>query len=406
MSRRLSVVLGTAVLAAALLAAGSARAVGQDTLAISPPADVTEPATVVCGQSDCAEVDYTFTVTGGTPPYRLVCNLPPGLFIVGTHVVSCLAQDSLGNSTPQASFTITVTPGGPPPPPPPPPPPTLAIAAPADMTAVANTPCGATFCVSVSYTFTVTGGYPPYRLVCNFYSGNLFTVGSHVVSCLAQDNVGDSTPQASFTVTVTAPTSGGTGGGGGSGGGGSGGGSGGGGGTPPAARDTTAPIIRVHANIALAASSPAGAVATYHVTVADPDNTDSQLTISCTPASGSTFPLGHNGQTRATTVTCTAHDPAGNSAAAQSFTVTVLGARSQIAALEHNVAATTLTKNQKTELDSTLARAERTLASGSTAAARSQLRAFIAEVRQLRSGLVERRASWIVAASRIARVLS
>jgi hypothetical protein len=44
------------------------------------------------------------------------------------------------------------------------------------------------------------------------------------------------------------------------------------------------------------------------------DNTAAQVTPSCLPASGSTFPLGPQGSTRTIRVTCNAHDPAGNSA--------------------------------------------------------------------------------------------
>ncbi len=173
-------------------------------LSISPPAAITVAATDVCGQSNCASVDYSFTVTGGYPPYNLVCNLPSGgQFTVGTHTVSCLAQDSKGNSTPPASFQLTVTPGGPTPGPPPPPPAALSISPPAAITVAATGPCGQTYCATASYSFTVSGGYPPYNLVCNLPSGGQFTVGTHTISCLAQDSKGDSTPPASFQLTVT-----------------------------------------------------------------------------------------------------------------------------------------------------------------------------------------------------------
>jgi hypothetical protein len=108
----------------------------------------------------------------------------------------------------------------------------LSISAPADMTVTADQVCGQSNCAQVVYTFTVSGGYPPYRLVCTpVDSGGLFLVGTHTVSCLAQDSAGDSTPYASFTVTVAAPDAGGgtsDGSGGGSSGGGTSGGSGGG----------------------------------------------------------------------------------------------------------------------------------------------------------------------------------
>ena len=68
------------------------------------------------------------------------------------------------------------------------------------------------------------------------------------------------------------------------------------------------------ANITTPATSPAGAVVTYTATAND--DRDGALTPTCTPASGSTFPVG------TTTVTCTATDAAGNTGTG-SFTVTV-----------------------------------------------------------------------------------
>jgi len=63
------------------------------------------------------------------------------------------------------------------------------------------------------------------------------------------------------------------------------------------------------------ATGPGGAAVTY-VTPTATDNLDPTVTVTCTPASGETFPLGSSG------VTCTAADLAGNSASA-SFSVTV-----------------------------------------------------------------------------------
>jgi len=77
--------------------------------------------------------------------------------------------------------------------------------------------------------------------------------------------------------------------------------------------DTTAPTISAPAQT-VEATGPAGAAVAYGVTAADPD--DPVKAITCTPASGSTFPLG------ATTVTCTAEDTHLNTATA-TFVVTV-----------------------------------------------------------------------------------
>ena len=204
MGRRLGVALALSVLAGGLLSTGSARAVSLDGLTISAPPDISVAATSVCGQSNCVQVNYSYTVSGGYPPYNLICNLDSGtMFLVGSHTVSCLAKDSEGDSTPPATFVVTVTPGGPTPGPPPPPPAGLSISAPPDISVAATSVCGQSNCVQVNYSYTVSGGYPPYNLICNLDSGTMFLVGSHTVSCLAKDSEGDSTPPATFVVTVT-----------------------------------------------------------------------------------------------------------------------------------------------------------------------------------------------------------
>ncbi len=80
--------------------------------------------------------------------------------------------------------------------------------------------------------------------------------------------------------------------------------------------DTEAPVIASHPNIVVDATSAAGAVVTYtspQVT----DNVDANTTASCSPASGSVFPIGN------TTVFCNYTDASGNKAVQTSFVVTV-----------------------------------------------------------------------------------
>ena len=79
--------------------------------------------------------------------------------------------------------------------------------------------------------------------------------------------------------------------------------------------DKTPPVLTVPSKITANATSPAGAVVTYSVTATD--NLDPNPIVSCTPASGSTFPIG------TTTVNCNASDAAGNSSTA-SFQVQVV----------------------------------------------------------------------------------
>src|SRR3989338_1966643 len=82
-------------------------------------------------------------------------------------------------------------------------------------------------------------------------------------------------------------------------------------GTVPA--DTIAPTITVPAPITVEAVSPEGVIVNYDASATDNVGV---ISFSCSPASGSTFPIGQN------TVNCSASDAAGNIANA-SFTVTV-----------------------------------------------------------------------------------
>ena len=78
--------------------------------------------------------------------------------------------------------------------------------------------------------------------------------------------------------------------------------------------DTVPPTLTLPTPGPTEATSSAGAVVSY--TASATDNTDGAVTAACTPASGSTFGLG------TTTVSCSAHDAAGNTSSG-SFTVAV-----------------------------------------------------------------------------------
>src|SRR5215204_5418710 len=83
--------------------------------------------------------------------------------------------------------------------------------------------------------------------------------------------------------------------------------------TPP---DETAPILEVPTTpLTAEATGPDGAKVTYTATATDAVDTDP--TVTCTPASGSTFPVG------TTTVSCTATDDSGNTSPAATFKVSV-----------------------------------------------------------------------------------
>ncbi|MGI0060995.1 MAG: beta strand repeat-containing protein [Nitrosotalea sp.] len=79
--------------------------------------------------------------------------------------------------------------------------------------------------------------------------------------------------------------------------------------------DTTPPVIAPISDQTVEAASSAGEAATYTATATD--NIDGTDAVTCSPASGSTFPLG------STTVTCNSQDAAGNDAIPVTFAVTV-----------------------------------------------------------------------------------
>ncbi len=72
--------------------------------------------------------------------------------------------------------------------------------------------------------------------------------------------------------------------------------------------DTTPPVVTTSGDVTVEATGPAGAAATF--TASATDNVDGLVPVTCSPASGSVFPLGN------TTVTCSATDAAGNTGSA------------------------------------------------------------------------------------------
>ena len=156
-------------------------------------------------------------------------------------------------------------------------PPTLNL--PSAMTVEATSSSGAVVTYSTSASDLVDGSVP---VTCTPASGSTFPFGTTTVSCSATDKSGNGATGA-FTVTV---------------------------------QDKTPPTISVPADMTVPATSPSGAVVQF--TVSASDLVDGSVAVTCTPASGSTFPLG------TTTVSCSANDKAGN-AASVSFKVTVSG---------------------------------------------------------------------------------
>ena len=94
----------------------------------------------------------------------------------------------------------------------------------------------------------------------------------------------------------------------------------------PIVPDATPPTLSVPADMTLDSTSNAGAVVFFLTDVTDAVSSLAEITVSCSHASGSVFPIG------TTRVTCTATDAASNAASGW-FSVTVRSAAQQILAL-------------------------------------------------------------------------
>jgi hypothetical protein len=201
-------------------------------------------------------------------------------FPIGQTTVACIAKDAAGNTSPTESFAVTVadTTG-----------PSLSVPVPAPMGSTSAS--GAT----VRWTPVASDAVSPaagIKVTCDGVEqaagtefAKAFPVGNTTVTCTAVDAAGNKAADMSFTVTVI---------------------------------DATPPVVNVKAPAAIEATSAAGANVRW-----TPDAGDA-VTITCDgveQAAGTefakAFPLGN------TTVTCTAKDAVGNSAAGVSFTVTV-----------------------------------------------------------------------------------
>ncbi len=127
-------------------------------------------------------------------------------------------------------------------------------------------------------TDNVDGAVP---VACTPAPGAGFPLGTTQVNCTATDSSGNHS-SASFSVTVA---------------------------------DKTPPTLNLPSPAAAEATSGAGAAVAFSVSASD--NVDPAPSVSCTPASGSLFPLG------STTVSCKATDASGNSSTG-SFSVNVV----------------------------------------------------------------------------------
>lgn len=241
--------------------------------ALPQPPNVTASTTDPAGTAvNWAPVTATDTVDGSI---TAVCSPASGsTFPVGTTTVTCTATDSHGNSA-QKRFTVTVTLND-----------TQAptfTSVPGPISVESTGPSGAQ--VSYSVSATDNSGVPP-TINCNPPSGSTFPIGVTTVNCTATDGSGNSA-SASFTVTVVFA-------------------------------DHTAPVLTgVPLDRVVEANGPSGSIVNYPTPTATDDVDGPIAVVTCSPASGSTFPLG------TTTVTCTATDSHGNTGSA-SFSVAVV----------------------------------------------------------------------------------
>ena len=186
-------------------------------------------------------------------------------FGFGSTGVTCSAHDVAGNVA-TASFSVTVQDTTAP-----------ALTVPANITQEALAAAGN----AVSFDVTATDAVTATPVVtCSPVSGSVFPLATTTVQCSARDAVGNHS-EASFNVTV---------------------------------RDTTAPSLTLPADITVEANAPGGRAVSFTATATD--LVPASPAVTCSPASGSVFPVGIN------TVQCSAQDAAGNTKTG-SFLVTV-----------------------------------------------------------------------------------
>jgi len=189
------------------------------------------------------------------------CSPPPNTtFPIGTTTVTCTAFDPLGNSSPNATFAVTVTDKAGP----------VLTRIPGPITVTASGPAGAIATYAPPLATDQIDGSEP--VACSPPSGSSFAVGANTVTCTSSDKSGN-TSRATFTVNVV---------------------------------DDAPPILTLPGTIMATATSASGAVVSYSATATD--LVDGVITPLCTPRSDSIFGLG------TTTVLCTATDAHGNPA--------------------------------------------------------------------------------------------
>jgi len=214
---------------------------------------------IECDQSNGGTIQYpTPTATDlCDPDPQVTCDPPAGTVLpLGTHTVTCTATDGSGNMA-QCNFEVKVVDTAPP-----------ELVCLQDMTLECTGPDGAVVTYS-DPTATDTCDPAP-NLVCLPASGSVFPLGCTVVTCTADDQSGNMV-QCTFKITVV---------------------------------DTTPPVLQCPGDMTLMCTSPDGTPVSFDVTATDV--CDPEPVVTCTPPSGSQFPIGM------TMVMCSAVDNAGN----------------------------------------------------------------------------------------------
>ena len=135
----------------------------------------------------------------------------------------------------------------------------------------------------VSYDLVTDAGDPNPTVTCSPASGTTFQIETTLVTCNTTDQYGNTAEPTTFNVIVV---------------------------------DNTGPVISPHEDVTVEATSSSGAVVSYDLPTVT-DACDPNPTVTCSPASGTTFQIG------TTLVTCNATDQYGNTAEPTTFNVIV-----------------------------------------------------------------------------------
>ncbi|MEW5849601.1 MAG: HYR domain-containing protein [Myxococcota bacterium] len=221
---------------------------------VTVPGNITREGTSPAGTPVTFSASGMDIVSGALPAS---CSPSSGsTFAVGTTTVTCTSTDGAGNSG-QASFQVTVVDTTAP-----------VVTVPATITLEATGPSGRVVTYSTSASDIVDTSVP---VTCSHPSGSTFPLGQTLVTCTGQDDAGN-TGVASFLVRIV---------------------------------DTRPPLVRITLSAkSYTTTNPSGRVVTYSASATDV--VDGNVSVSCTPASGTMFPVG------TTTIRCTASDSRGN----------------------------------------------------------------------------------------------